>query len=239
MVVAHDRGFRRFLRTYLSVRSHRCVEATGLAEAARAVRLSRPDLIVLDLGVRDRNVHDFTKRVHTETRARVLVLGDRDDTVVIVRCLDAGASDFLEKPFAAANLTSRLDLVLADSAPGDPATVIRTGPLMVDFEHREVSVATRRIELTASEYALLAALVRRAGHVVTLRQLVREIPGPTAARAPEVVRRITMTLRAKIEGDPARPRLLLTETGIGYRVVMHPGEDLGDEATEHACEDRP
>jgi two-component system, OmpR family, KDP operon response regulator KdpE len=237
MVVANNGAFRRFLRTYLAVRSHRCVEASGLAEAARVVRLSLPGLVLLDLGVGDGDVREFTERVRAETRARVLVLGDREDTVTIVRCLDAGASDFIKKPFAAADLTNRLDLVLADSATADPAAVIRTGPLVVDFEHREVRVATRPIVLTRSEYGVLAAVVRRVGHVVTLRQLAQEILGDPAARSPEVIRRIMMTLRMKIERDPVRPSLLLCETGIGYRVMMHSGEEPGEEAPVNACED--
>lgn len=227
------------MRAYLTVRSHRCVEATGLAEAARVALSSRPALVVLDVDARDGDVRDFTERVHSETCARVLVVGNRDDTGAMVRCLDAGASDFLEKPFSAADLTSRLDLVLADSPTAGPPAFLETGPLVVDLDHREVSVAARRIALTAPEYALLAALVRRAGYVVTLRQLARELPEHRATRASEAVRAIMMTLRAKIEGEPARPRLLLTEAGIGYRVAMHLREDVGVTAIQNAFEAGP
>lgn len=219
VLVEPEDNLRRFLRTYLTSRGGRCLETASLAEGTSVALAQRPAAVVLDVGARDGDPGEFTLSVHGQTGARILLLGDPDETRAVVRCLDAGADDYLTKPFTAGDLADRLELVLEPPRADPAATSVRAGPLVVDLEDRSVRVASRRVALTMREFQLLVALARRAGHVLTIQQIAHAIWGDPASRGPGEVRLLMMTLRSKLEEDPARPRLIMTETGIGYRIT--------------------
>jgi two-component system KDP operon response regulator KdpE len=161
---------------------------------------------------------DLTRRLREWTRAPIIVLSARGREEDKVNALDAGADDYLTKPFGVNELLARLRVALRHSHSG-PAEepVVETGPLRIDLARREVTMEGREVRLTPTEYKLLALLARHAGKVLTHRQILRDVWGPNASE-PHYVRVHMAELRKKIEGDPARPRLLVTEPGVGYRL---------------------
>ena len=224
VVIEPDPNLRRILRAHLALRRCACLEAEGHAEGLRLARAHHPAAVVLDVDAPGDDPAEATRRLHAGTRAGILVLGDGDDPAALARCLDAGADDFLAKPFTAAELASRFELV-AGPPTGAPAP--RSGracPLALDPDRRAVRLASRPVALGEREYQLLAVLLRRAGHVLTIRQLARALWGDAGRGRADDVRRLMMALRRKLERDPARPRLLRTETGIGYRAVARAGD---------------
>jgi two-component system KDP operon response regulator KdpE len=225
LIVAADPALRRVVRGCLS-RAYAWIEAWTLAGAVEVALARRPELVVVDLAAAHGDGVELTRQLQGEGAPKVLLLADHEDAAVVQRCLDAGATDFVTKPFSSGELSSRAASALADREPCGIASV---GPVTVDLERREVTVAARRVALTRPEYALLAALTRRAGRVLTLRQLGAEI-GEAGRNAPDAVRRLMVGLRAKIERDPVRPCVLLTEPGIGYRAVDRGASEVSTHA---------
>ena len=218
LVVEDDAQVRRFLRAALSSHAFRLVEAGSVREAEQLATSHNPDVYLLDLGLPDGDGVDLARRLREWTRAPIIVLSARGREEDKVNALDAGADDYLTKPFGVNELLARLRVALrhAQATPaGDP--VLEAGPLRVDLARREVTVEGREVRLTPTEFKLLALLARHAGKVLTHRQILKEVWGPNATEAHWV--RVHMAeLRKKVESDPARPRLLVTEPGVGYRL---------------------
>jgi two-component system KDP operon response regulator KdpE len=213
---------RRFLRASLQSHGYRLVEAGGVREAEQLATSHNPDLFLLDLGLPDGDGIELTRSLRGWTRAPIIVLSARGREEDKVSALDAGADDYLTKPFGVNELLARLRVALrhAQAQPED-AVVIEAGPLRIDLQRREVTVGGRGAHLTPIEFSLLALLARHAGKVVTHRQILREVWGPNATEA-HYVRVHMAELRKKIEADPARPRILITEVGVGYRLRDRP-----------------
>jgi two-component system KDP operon response regulator KdpE len=218
LVVEDDAQVRRFLRAALASHAFRLVEAGTVREAEQLATSHNPDVYLLDLGLPDGDGVDLARRLREWTRAPIIVLSARGREEDKVNALDAGADDYLTKPFGVNELLARLRVALrhAQATPaGDP--VLEAGPLRVDLARREVTVEGREVRLTPTEFKLLALLARHAGKVLTHRQILKEVWGPNASEAHWV--RVHMAeLRKKVEADPARPRLLVTEPGVGYRL---------------------
>ena len=218
LVVEDDAQVRRFLRAALSSHAFRLVEAGSVREAEQLATSHNPDVYLLDLGLPDGDGVDLARRLRDWTRAPIIVLSARGREEDKVNALDAGADDYLTKPFGVNELLARLRVALrhAQATPaGEP--VLEAGPLRVDLARREVTVEGREVRLTPTEFKLLALLARHAGKVLTHRQILKEVWGPNATEAHWV--RVHMAeLRKKVELDPARPRLLVTEPGVGYRL---------------------
>jgi two-component system KDP operon response regulator KdpE len=222
LIVEDDAEIRRFLRTTLSAERYRTREAPTFAEAIAQIRARRPDAILLDLGLPDGDGMQIIRYVRQQHQnLPIIVLSVRSEEHQKITALDAGADDFVNKPFAVGELLARLRVALrrlsndADSG----VRVFRTGEIEVDFKRRTVEVRGVQIHLTPVEYSLLQALIRHADQVVTHGQLLKEIWGPDRQDQIHTLRVYMLQLRRKLEAEPARPRYLRTEAGVGYRLV--------------------
>ena len=221
LVVEDERQMRRFLRTTLSALGYRVIEAERFAEALVAVTTHNPDIILMDLGLPDGDGIDLTRRIRTWSRVPIIVLSARGREEDKVAALDEGADDYLTKPFGVNELLARIRAAMRRSAPSTPGAgpaVLEVGPLRIDQGRREVTVGGREVRLTPIEFRLLALLAGNAGRVLTHRQILKEVWGPAYVDESHYLRVFMAALRRKIEPDPARPRLLLTEPGVGYRM---------------------
>jgi two-component system KDP operon response regulator KdpE len=221
VLVEDEPQMRRFLRAALVPRGFRLLEAASAREGELAVASHNPDVVLLDLGLPDRDGIELAKSLRAFTQAPILVLSARGREADKVEALDAGADDYLTKPFGVPELLARMRVALrhaARAAGEPPAPVLEVGALHVDFARREVALAGREVRLTPIEWKLLALLAKHAGKVVTHRQILREVWGPGAGHQTHTVRVHMAALRRKLEPDPARPRLLLTEPAVGYRL---------------------
>ncbi len=218
LVVEDELQVRKFLRAALASNGYRVVETETVREAEQLATGHNPDVFILDLTLPDGDGIELARRLREWTKAPIIVVSARGREEDKVNALDAGADDYLTKPFGVNELLARLRVALrhARSAPEAPA-VIEAGPLRIDLARREVTVEGREVRLTPTEFKLLGLLARHAGKVLTHRQILREVWGPNATEAHWV--RVHMAeLRKKIEAEPARPRLLVTEPGVGYRL---------------------
>ena len=221
LLIEDEPQMRRFLRAALENEAYRLVEAPTAREGLAQVAGQNPDIILLDLGLPDGDGIDLTRRIREWAGTPIVVISARGQEGDKVAALDAGADDYLTKPFSVGELLARMRVALrhaARAAGGPDEPVFTSGELRVDLEHRQVFVGERDVHLTPTEYKLLVSLVRHAGKVLTHRQLMKEVWGAnTVTQTPAL--RVHMTqLRHKLERDPAQPRLLLTETGVGYRL---------------------
>lgn len=218
LIVDDEVQIRRLLRVTLEASGYRVFEAAtgqeGLVEAAQR----RPDAIVLDIGLPDTDGVTILKRLREWSHAPVIILSVREGEEDKVSALDQGADDFMTKPFSTAELLARLRVALRHVQPVAENSVFRTGALEVDLATRRVTVKGKEIKMTPTEYSLLRLLVRNAGKVVTHRQILREVWGPNYGEQTHYLRVYMAHLREKIEADPSRPELLLTESGVGYRL---------------------
>jgi two-component system, OmpR family, KDP operon response regulator KdpE len=222
VLVAEDEPqVMRFLRTTLAANGYRLAEAATGEQAIVEAATRSPDLILLDLGLPDIDGTEVTRRVREWSAIPIIVISARGQERDKVQALDAGADDYLTKPFGTDELLARIRVALrhAARAAGDPGpAAFRSGDLEVDLATRRVSVDGHEIRLTRTEYKLLVTLVRHAGKVVTHRQLLREVWGPGAADQTHYLRVYMGQLRHKLERDASRPRHLETEIGVGYRL---------------------
>jgi two-component system KDP operon response regulator KdpE len=221
LLIEDEPQMRRFLRASLVPRGFRLVEAESAAAGELAAASHNPDLVLLDLGLPDRDGIALAKSLRAFTQAPILVLSARGREADKVEALDAGADDYLTKPFGVPELLARIRVALrhaARAAGEPPAALLEIGALRIDFARREVALAGREVRLTPIEWKLLALLAKHAGKVVTHRQILREVWGPGPAHQTHTVRVHMAALRRKLEPDPARPRLLLTEPAVGYRL---------------------
>ena len=223
LVVEDDPQIRRFLRATLSAEQYRYYDAVTAAEGIAQAAARQPDLLLLDLGLPDRDGLEVIRAVREWTQTPILVLSARGQEKDKIAALDAGADDFIGKPFAVGELLARVRAALRRSAvlagTGSGA-IFRAGDLAVDLERRLVTRDGNAVHLTPNEYKLLQTLIRHAGKVVTQRQLLVEVWGPQHSGEAQYLRVYMANLRRKLETDPARPRYFLTEPGVGYRLVQ-------------------
>ena len=222
LVVEDDPRMQRFLQTALAQHHYRPVEATTAREALTQHAGHHPDAILLDLGLPDADGIDVARRIRSDSRTPIIVLSARGREQDKVLALDAGADDYLTKPFGVEELLARLRAALRRAAhPADGgSSTVAFGDVRVDLEKREVRRGREAVHLTPTEYRLLATLVRHPGQVMTHRQLVAEVWGAHAGDQTASLRVHMTELRHKLEKDPARPRHLTTEIGVGYRLQV-------------------
>jgi two-component system KDP operon response regulator KdpE len=221
LVVEDETQMRRFLRTALAAQGYGVVEAESAKDAIVAATTRSPELILLDLGLPDADGIDLTRKIREWSRTPIIVISARGREDDKVAALDAGADDYLTKPFSVNELLARIRVALrhaAASTSEDGSPVIEVGTLRVDQARREVTVDGREVHLTPIEYRLLLVLARNAGRVLTHRQILKEVWGPPYVNETHYLRVFMTQLRRKIEKDPSRPRLLVTEQGVGYRM---------------------
>jgi two-component system KDP operon response regulator KdpE len=218
LVVDDEPAIRRFLRVSLGSQGYTVFEASTGLEALQAVAAHRPDLIILDLGLPDIEGIEVTCRLREWCPTPIIILSVRGQEGEKIAAFEAGADDYLTKPFGLGELTARIRAAMRHSAPPGAEPVYASGELRVDLGRRVVSLAGRELQLTPTEYDLLRALVRNADKVVTHRHLLKEIWGSGFSEDAHLLRVNVSNLRRKIEADPSRPRLIVTEPGVGYRL---------------------
>lgn len=220
LVIEDESAMRRFLSAALTSHGFKVIEAGTVAQAIALATEARPAAILLDLGLPDGDGLDLLRTIREWSTTPVLVISARDREDDKVTALDAGADDYLTKPFGVSELLARIRVALrharGQSVTEDP--VLAVGPIRVDQARHEVTVDAERVHLTPIEFRLLAFLARHAGKVLTHRQLLHEVWGPRSTQHTQYLRVHMAALRKKLEADPARPRWLTTEPGVGYRL---------------------
>jgi two-component system KDP operon response regulator KdpE len=220
LIIDDEVQIRRLLRVVLEDENYQVQEAENGQEGLTKIATRRPDVILLDLGLPDMDGLEVLKRLREWSEAPVLVLSVRDDEQGKVAALDAGADDYVTKPFSTPEILARLRAAQRKTRPTEEVSIFKHGDLIVDLTAHVVSRAGREINLTATEYALLRLFVRHAGRVLTHRYILREIWGPKSEEHRQYLRVYVTHLRQKIEQDPTKPSLIKTESGIGYRFGM-------------------
>ena len=221
LIVEDEPQMRRFIRVSLSSHEYRVLEAERAADALMLLTSHNPDLVLLDLGLPDADGIDLTRTIRESSRVPIIVLSARGREADKVAALDAGADDYLTKPFGVKELLARMRVALrhARTAASSPdSQVLEFGEVKIDLARREVFRGATQLHLTPIEYKLLFFLARQAGKVLTHRQILNEVWGPAYANQTHYVRVHMADLRKKIEEDPSRPKLLVTEQGVGYRL---------------------
>ena len=221
LVVEDEPQMRKFLRATLGANGYQVLEASTGAEALSTASSWNPELVLLDLGLPDLDGLEVTRRLREWSATPIIVLSARGQEGDKVRALDAGADDYLTKPFGTAELLARLRVALrhASRVAAEPDEVVRAGDVEIDLGRRRVTKGGEEVRLTVLEYKLLATLARHRGRVLTHRQLLKEVWGPNAVEQTHYLRVYMAQLRRKLEDDPARPKRLVTEPGVGYRFV--------------------
>jgi two-component system KDP operon response regulator KdpE len=221
LVVEDDREIRNLLQSSLAVEGFEVQTAVSVSEASALLRHALPDVVLLDLGLPDGDGVDLVRSVRKQHALPILVVSARHQEAEKIKLLDAGADDYLTKPFGVAELLARIRVALRHrgTALSPASTRHEHLDLQVDLEDRTVLVKGEPVHLTPTEFKLLARLVRSAGKVVTHRQLLADVWGPEFTEHTHYLRLYMGQLRAKIEEDPAEPRHILTETGVGYRLA--------------------
>jgi two-component system, OmpR family, KDP operon response regulator KdpE len=218
LVVDDERAIRRFLQTSLTAHGFEVSEAVSGEEALAAVGARRPDLVILDLGLPDMDGIEVVRRLREWTHIPIIILSVREAEEDKIAALDTGADDYLTKPFSVGELLARVRAALRRATPEAATAVLTSGDLTVDLEHRIVTVGGQEVQLTPTEYDLLRALAVHAGKVLTHNQLLRQVWGPAYERETHLLRVNISNLRRKIEQHPERPRHIVTEPGVGYRL---------------------
>jgi two-component system KDP operon response regulator KdpE len=221
LVVDDEAPIQKMLRIVLTGNGFRTVEATSAAQALAHASAYNPDVVLLDLGLPDSDGLDVTRRLREWTTVPILVISARGSEQEKVNVFDAGANDYLTKPFTTGELLARIRVWLRHTARVSPESgeaVLSVGELRIDFARRLTFVADREVHLTVTEYKLFAALMRHEGCVMTNKELLAAVWGPQHAKHAQYLRVYMCRLRRLFERDPARPRYFVTETGVGYRL---------------------
>jgi len=218
LVVDDEKAIRRYLRAALSSQEITVIEASSGEEALRAVAVEHPDAVILDLGLPDMEGTEVTRRVREWTEVPIIILSVREQESEKIAALDAGADDYLTKPFGTGELMARVRAALRRSYRKDNEPIIEVNDLKIDLERRLVMVAEREILLTPTEYDILRLLAQNLGKVLTHRQLLQKVWGYSSEEDLHLLRVNISNLRHKIEPDPSRPRYIRTEAGVGYRL---------------------
>ncbi len=222
VLIEDEKQIRRFLRMTLEAEGLCVSEAETGTQGLMEVGARRPDLVILDLGLPDMDGVEVIRQLRTWSTFPILVLSARSEETQKVSALDAGADDYLTKPFGSSELMARIRVHLRKRSSDTSETstpLFHFGEVTVDFLHRRVTRKDEIVHLTPIEYKLLAALIRNAGKVLTHTQLLREVWGTGHAERSHYLRIYMGHLRQKLEADPARPAHIMTETGVGYRLV--------------------
>ncbi|NMG76451.1 two-component system response regulator KdpE [Aromatoleum diolicum] len=219
LVVEDELQIRRFIRQTLERTAYRVFEAGTVEQALADAASGKPDLVILDLGLPDGDGAQFVHALRDWSRVPVLILSARSDEADKITALDAGADDYLTKPFSVGELLARVRALLRRADGGNEAgeALVRFGDVEVDLAHRTVTRAGEHVHLTAREYRLLVVLLANAGKVLTHRHLLREVWGPAYVDSTHYLRIYVGHLRQKLEADPTQPAHLRTEIGVGYR----------------------
>lgn len=225
LVIDDEPQIRKLLRIILEQEHYHALESDSGRHGLSEIALRRPDVVLLDLGLPDMDGVAVLERLRQWSKVPVLVLSVRDGPEDKVSALDAGADDYVTKPFEATELLARLRAIQRRAFVGAEDARFEAGHLAIDFSSHAVTVNGREIKLTATEYALLKLLALHAGKVITQKQLLREVWGPNAEKQSQYLRVYMMHLRKKIETPDGPDRLLRTEAGIGYRLVIPPSKD--------------
>ena len=223
LVIDDELQIRRLLRVCLEANGYRVLEATTGQEGITQAAQSHPEIVLLDLGLPDMDGVAVLKRLREWSQVPVVVLSVREGEEDKVAALDNGADDYVTKPFSAAELLARLRVAQRHATPPDETPLFQSGDLEVDLSARTVKRGGREVKLTATEYSLLRLLVRHVGKVLTHRQILKEVWGPGYLEQTHYLRVYIAHLREKLEADPAKPRLIATEPGVGYRMLPEPG----------------
>jgi two-component system, OmpR family, KDP operon response regulator KdpE len=220
LVIDDETAIRRFLRTALEAHGYAIYEAgTGEDALVQAVTI-QPDLIILDLGLPGMSGIEVTRRIREWTDTPIIMLSVQNQDRNKIEALDAGADDFLTKPFSVGELTARLRVAMRHMRKVESVPVYQVGALCIDLAARLVTCRGEEVQLTPTEYDLLKVLVHHSGRVLTHQQLLREVRGVGYQTETHLLRVHMSNLRHKIEKDPTNPEYILTEPGVGYRLVM-------------------
>lgn len=224
LIIDDEVQIRRFLRISLEANGYRVYETDSGQDGVVKTAQLRPDLVILDLGLPDMDGLDVLKRLREWTNIPIIILSVRDSDRDKVAVLDAGADDYLIKPFSMDELLARLRVAQRHAQPEPEAQVFALGNLQVDLTRRLVTVRGEPVKLTPTEYALLRLMIQQAGKVLTHQQILRAVWGPEYVNETHYLRVYIAQLRQKLEDDPALPTYILTEPGVGYRLAMDFGE---------------
>jgi two-component system KDP operon response regulator KdpE len=218
LVVDDEASIRRFLRVTLTSQAYAVLEAATGKEALTRVAEDKPDIVILDLGLPDIDGVEVTRLLREWTQMPIIILSVRGAEGDKISALDAGADDYLTKPFGVGELLARLRAALRSTAQIASEPVFTNGNLKVDLSRRLVTMANHEVQLTPHEYGLLRVLVTHAGKVLTHRHLLREVWGAEYGDEFHMLHVNISNMRRKIESEPARPQLIITEPGVGYRL---------------------
>lgn len=218
LVVDDEPEIRRFLRASLRAQQHEIIEAENGAAALSAVRSEHPDLVILDLGLPDIDGVEVARKLRTWTQVPIIILSVRDRERDKINALDAGADDYLTKPFGVGELAARIRVVMKRVGNIGSRPIYSVEDLCVDLTRHQVTMAGREIALTPTEFALLTVLIENAGKVVTHRHLITKVWGTAYEDESRLLRVNISNLRRKIEPDPSKQEYILTELGVGYRM---------------------
>jgi len=219
LIVEDEPEIRRFLRSSLGSEGYRVVESANARRGAIDAGTHKPDMAVVDLALPDLDGKELIRQIRGWSSMPIVVLSARNQERTKIEALDAGADDYITKPFGVGELLARVRAALRHAARGPSGTVLALGEARIDFEKRRAHRSGEEIHLTPIEFRLLACLAKHLDMVVTQRQLLTEVWGPTHVEHTHYLRVYMKQLRDKLEPDPVQPRYLLTETGIGYRLV--------------------
>jgi len=223
LVIEDDPQILRFLRATLAAEDYQFHEAATAEEGVAQAAARQPGLVLLDLGLPDRDGLSVIREIRRWSQMPIVVLSARGQEKDKIAALDLGADDYVAKPFAVGELLARIRAALRRAGPQNQDgtdRVIRFGDVQADFEKRQITVGGQEVHLTPNEYRLLQVLIKYAGRVVTQRQLLNEVWGPQHTEQSQYLRVYVAQLRRKLERDPARPRHLQTEPGVGYRLSI-------------------
>jgi two-component system KDP operon response regulator KdpE len=220
LIIDDEAQIRRFLRVSLEAAGYRIVEAATGQDGVVQAAMSRPDVVILDLGLPDMSGNEVLAKIREWSAVPVIVLSVQDAEQDKIAALDAGADDYVTKPFGMGELLARLRVATRHAQPVPESPEFRNGHLDVDFVHRLVTVNDQPVKLTATEYKLLLLFIKHAGKVLTHRQILKEIWGPHTVEQTQYLRVYMAQLRKKLELDPNQPQLFITESGVGYRMTL-------------------
>lgn len=220
LVIDDELQIRRLLKISLEKKDYHVFEAASALEGLQEVQSVRPDIILLDLNLPDKDGLSVLREIREWSSIPIVILSVRNSEEDIVSLLNAGADDYLVKPFNTGELLARMNVALRHQLPDSKDTMFKTGELLIDFSNRIVKVGESEIKLTPTEYSLLSFLARNCGKIVTQDQILKELWGPLAQVESGNLRVHILSLRKKIENNYSHPELLVTEPGIGYRLIM-------------------